>query len=55
MIQEEVLRSFAERNVLVTGGTGLIGRQIVGMLCDAGAHVKIVSLDRVTVHEKEDD
>jgi GDP-L-fucose synthase len=40
---------FAKKNVLVTGGTGLIGRQAVAMLCDAGAHVRIVSLDKVTV------
>ena len=49
MIKEEVLRSFSGRNVLVTGGTGLIGREIVRMLCDAGARVKIVSLDRIEV------
>ena len=33
----------------MTGGTGLIGREIVRMLCDAGARVKIVSLDRIEV------
>lgn len=49
MIKDEVLASFTGRNVLITGGTGLIGRQIVGLLCDAGAHVRIVSLDNVTV------
>lgn len=49
MIKDEVLRSFSGRNVLVTGGTGLIGREIVHLLCDAGAHVRIVSLDRVDV------
>jgi GDP-L-fucose synthase len=49
MIKDEVLRGFAGRNVLVTGGTGLIGREIVHVLCDAGAHVKIVSLDKVEV------
>ena len=49
MIKDEVLRSFSGFSVLVTGGTGLIGREIVHVLCDAGAHVKIVSLDRVEV------
>lgn len=34
---------------MVTGGTGLIGRQVVKIICDAGAHVRIVSLDRVEV------
>ena len=52
MIKEEVLRSFAGKNVLVTGGTGLIGRQAVNILCDAGANVKIVSLDKINVNDK---
>jgi GDP-L-fucose synthase len=49
VIKDEVLRSFSGRNVLITGGTGLIGREIVRLLCDAGANVKAVSLDRVEV------
>ena len=52
MIKDAVLRSFAGKNVLVTGGTGLIGRQVVAMLADAGANVRIVSLDHLTVHGK---
>lgn len=50
MIKDEVLRSFREKNVLVTGGTGMIGRQIVRILCEAGAHVTAISLDALTVH-----
>ena len=52
MIGEGVLKSFAGRNALVTGGTGLIGRQIVEILCEAGANVKVVSLDRIKVNDK---
>lgn len=52
MIAEGVLKSFEGRSVLVTGGTGLIGRQVVDLLCSAGAYVKIVSLDRIRVHDK---
>lgn len=52
MIEEKVLASFAGKNVLVTGGTGLIGRQIVELLCLAGARVKIVSLDEIRVNDK---
>ena len=52
MIKDEVLASFTGKNVLVTGGTGLIGRQVVNILCDAGACVKIVSLDKVNVNEQ---
>lgn len=51
-MEERILKQFGGRAVLVTGGTGLIGRQVVKLLCDAGAHVKIVSLDRVTVDER---
>jgi len=49
VIKEEILRSFSNRNILVTGGTGLIGRQVVKLLSDAGANVKIVSLDRIKI------
>ena len=52
MIKEEVLHLFNSRNVLVTGGTGLIGRHVVDILIDAGARVEIVSLDRISVNPK---
>jgi len=52
MIKDEILREFSGRNVLVTGGTGLIGREIVRILCDAGAHVKTVSLDKLKLNDK---
>lgn len=47
-----MLRSFVGRDVVVTGGSGLIGRQIVDMLCNVGANVKIVSLDKLKVNDK---
>jgi len=52
MIKDEILHGFDGRNVLVTGGTGLIGRQVVNILCNANAHVKIVSLDKLNVDER---
>jgi GDP-L-fucose synthase len=52
MIEERVVTSFIGKNVLITGGTGLIGRQVVKILCDAGAAVRVVSLDRVNVDER---
>lgn len=52
MIKDEVLKSFTGKSVLVTGGTGLIGRQVVNILCKAGAFVKVVSLDKINVNEK---
>ncbi|OGS44950.1 MAG: hypothetical protein A2539_04545 [Elusimicrobia bacterium RIFOXYD2_FULL_34_15] len=52
MIKDEVLSSFKNKNVLVTGGTGLIGRQVVDILSNAGANIKIVSLDKIKVNNK---
>lgn len=51
-MDRNVLKSLAGKKCLVTGGTGLIGRQVVKILCDAGADVKIVSLDRIKVSEQ---
>ena len=53
-IQDKVLRNFSGKNVLVTGGTGLNDRQDVALLVDAGARVRIVSLDHVTVDSRAD-
>jgi GDP-L-fucose synthase len=52
MISTETLRAFDGRTVLVTGGTGLIGRQIVDLLCGAGARVRVVSLDHITLDRR---
>ena len=49
MIPTNVLESFRGRTALVTGGTGLIGRQVVRLLCDAGSNVTIASLDHLEV------
>ena len=36
---------YKDKKILVTGGTGMIGRPLVEMLIDSGAKVKIASLD----------
>ncbi|CAK0749052.1 GDP-L-fucose synthase [Gammaproteobacteria bacterium] len=51
MIKQKIVDSFIGKNALVTGGTGMIGREVVRILCAAGANVRIVSLDHLTVHE----
>jgi GDP-L-fucose synthase len=37
--------TFKEKNVLVTGGTGLVGRELVELLVKEGAKVTSISLD----------
>jgi len=46
----QILGDFRGANCLVTGGTGLIGRNIAAILVEAGAKVRVVSLDRVQIH-----
>lgn len=41
--------AFAGQRVLVTGGTGMVGRQVVALLARAGAVVRTASLDRLEV------
>lgn len=52
MIDKRVLRSFTNKKCLVTGGTGLIGRQVVKILCDEKARVTIASLDKLIVDKR---
>ena len=52
MIKKSTLGAFDGAGVVVTGGTGLIGREIVRILCDAGAAVRVVSLDDICVDER---
>lgn len=49
MINDDIIQSFEGKNVLVTGGTGLIGRCVVERLCDFGASVRSLSLDDIVV------
>ena len=37
---------FKNKKVLVTGGTGMVGRELVQLLHDRGAIIKVVSLDK---------
>jgi GDP-L-fucose synthase len=47
VIQDEVLQACAGKTAVVTGGTGMIGREVVRILCEAGAGVCSVSLDKL--------
>lgn len=55
MINDEVLRFFNKKHVLVTGGTGLIGIPLVRKLDQAGANVRVVSLDAQSLFSKNID
>ena len=47
MLLDGIKPEFENKKVLVTGGTGLIGREVSRLLLDLGAMVKVVSLDQV--------
>lgn len=46
----EIIDQLVDKKIIVTGGTGMIGREVVRLLCEAGAEVVSVSLDRIEVH-----
>ena len=52
MVPDRVLAELKGKSALVTGGTGLIGRQVVSILEKAGARVRVVSLDKIKVSDK---
>ena len=45
------LKILSGKTALVTGGTGMIGREAVKILCKAGARVRVVSLDKIKLEE----
>lgn len=49
MICNEILSDFDNKKVLITGGTGLIGREIAKILSEAGSRVTVVSLDNIKI------
>ena len=49
MLDKKILSIFKNRQVVITGGTGLIGRQLVDMLLEHDALVRIISLDKISV------
>jgi GDP-L-fucose synthase len=49
-LPENLVNTMNGRKALVTGGTGMIGREVVRILTEIGVKVIIVSLDNITVH-----
>jgi GDP-L-fucose synthase len=54
MLDKELLDFFKSKNCLVTGGTGMIGREIAIILANAGANVRVISLDKLKIHKDVD-
>ncbi len=54
MDKDKLIDFFKKKKVIVTGGTGLIGRSVVNKLCDYEAEVTIISLDKINVDERAD-
>lgn len=52
MEKDKLIDFFKKKKVIVTGGTGLIGRSVVNKLCDYEAEVTIISLDKINVDER---
>lgn len=51
MLSPQIHEGLIGKNILITGGTGLIGREVARILIDAGAKVRIVSLDKIQVNQ----
>jgi len=49
MLPADIATALQGMNALVTGGSGMIGREVVRLLCDCGATVTSVSLDRLEI------
>jgi FlaA1/EpsC-like NDP-sugar epimerase len=45
MVDKKIIHFYNNKKILVSGGTGLIGRPLVEKLISYGAQVSIVSLD----------
>lgn len=54
MLANEVKDFFESKNCLITGGTGMIGREIAKILVEAGANVRVISLDKLKIHHNVD-
>jgi len=54
MLDKKLLNFFKSKNCLITGGTGMIGREIAKILVNAEANVRVISLDKIKIHERVD-
>jgi GDP-L-fucose synthase len=54
MLDQKIKNFLKFKNCLITGGTGMIGREIAKNLINAGANVRVISLDKLKIHDKVD-
>ncbi len=54
MALDDLENYFQGKNCLVTGGTGMIGREVAQLLLGYGAHVRVVSLDDILLDDRID-
>lgn len=52
MVDASILSEFTGRHVLITGGTGMIGRHVTHLLVNAQAIVTVVSLDNIKLNPR---
>ena len=52
MISDKILNEMYNKNALITGGTGLIGREVVNILNNAGLNIRVISLDNIKLNKK---
>ena len=54
MLNNEITNYLNNKNCLVTGGTGMIGREVAKLLLECNANVRVISLDKLNIHNKID-
>ena len=52
MLNKEILSFFNRKKILITGGTGMIGRSVVESLSEVNCEIITVSLDQLDIASK---
>ena len=52
MFEKKIINFFRNKKIIITGGTGLIGRQLTKLLCNMKAKVTVVSLDNYSTEKR---
>ncbi len=52
ILEKKIKNTVKDKKIIITGGTGLIGRQLTKILCDLKARVTIISLDNISIDRR---